>query len=94
MGLSKVLNPETGTLEEEDKDASEGEIDVDSADPWTDAGPLGERFLWRASPALLLLFQDSGVRSFCPVEPLSDLPSWLVLPGLELVLVRAARASL
>lgn len=43
---------------------------------------------------LLLLFQDSGVSSFCPVTPLSTLPSWLVLLGLELVLVRAARASL
>lgn len=44
MGLSRVLSPETGTLEEEE-DASEEEIEVDSADPWISPGPLGERFL-------------------------------------------------
>lgn len=42
MGLSRVLSPET--LEEEE-DASEEEIEVDSADPWISPGPLGERFL-------------------------------------------------
>lgn len=48
MGLSRVLNPETGTLdeeEEEEEDASEEEMEVDSANPWISAGPFGERFL-------------------------------------------------
>lgn len=44
MGLSRVLKPETGTLEEEE-DASEGETEVDAADPWMGVGPLGDRFL-------------------------------------------------
>lgn len=90
MGLSRDLSPETETLEDELEDASEEEMEADSADPWTSDGPLGDMFLCRASPALLLLFQDSGVSSFCPV---STLASWAVLLGLELVLVRAARAS-
>lgn len=46
MGLSRLLSPETAILEEEEEDdASEGEIEVDSADPWIGVGPLGERFL-------------------------------------------------
>lgn len=44
MGLSSVLSPETGTLELEE-DASDGEMEVDSADPWIGVEPLGERFL-------------------------------------------------
>lgn len=44
MGLSIVLSPETGILELEE-DASEGDMEVDSADPWIGVGPLGERFL-------------------------------------------------
>lgn len=41
MGLSRVLRPETGSLDE-DMD-SDGEID--SVDPWISVGPLGEMFL-------------------------------------------------
>lgn len=61
MVLSSVLSPETVTfgLQEE---ASEGDTEVDSADPWIGAGTFGERFLRQASPALL--FQESGVSSF------------------------------
>lgn len=44
MGLSSVLSPETGTLELEE-DASEVEMEVDSADPCIGVAPLGERFL-------------------------------------------------
>lgn len=45
MGLSSVLSPEAGALELEE-DASEGAMEVDSADPWwTGVDPLGERFL-------------------------------------------------
>lgn len=90
MGLSSVLNPDTVTLEFEEE-ASEGEMEVDSADPRIGAGTLGERFLRRASPALLL-FQESGVSNFWPPKLFSALPSWLDLLGLELV--SAARASL
>lgn len=42
MGLSTVLSPEIWALELQ-KDASEGEMEVDSADPWIVVG--GERFL-------------------------------------------------
>lgn len=44
MGLSNVLSAEmeTETLEE---DASDEEIELVSADPWTDVDPLGERLL-------------------------------------------------
>lgn len=73
MDLSRVLRPETGTFEVEE-DASEGDME-DSPNPRISAGPLGERFLLRASPVLLLLFQDSGVSSFCPATMLSILPS-------------------
>lgn len=45
MGLSRVLSPETGTLEEEEEDASEEEMEVDSVDACISVGPLGERFL-------------------------------------------------
>lgn len=75
MALSRFLSPETDTLEDEEEVASEGEMEADSADPWISACPLGERFLLRASPVLLLLFQDSGVSSFCPVTLLSIRPS-------------------
>ena len=103
MGLSRSLSPETGTLEEEEEDASEGDTELDAAEAWLGVWPLGDRVLWRRSPTPPWppppppppppLLQDSGVSSF---GPLSDRPSWPLRPGLELeegVLVRAARAS-
>lgn len=89
MGLSTVLRPETWTLELE-IGVSEEVMGVDSDDSWIVVGALGETFLTRFSPALLLLFQESGVSNFCPVTT-STLSSWLGLLGLELM--RAARAS-
>lgn len=43
MGLSRVLSPGIGFLELE-VDVSEGDMELDSADPWFGVGPLGERF--------------------------------------------------
>lgn len=43
MCLSRVLSPGIWILELEE-DASEGDMEVDSADPWFGVCPLGERF--------------------------------------------------
>jgi len=32
-GLSRSLSPDTGPLEEEEEDASEGEVELDAAEP-------------------------------------------------------------
>ena len=50
MGLSRSLSPETGTLEGEEEDASEGDTELDAAEAWLGVWPLGDRVLWRRSP--------------------------------------------
>lgn len=43
MGLSRVLCPVTGSLEEDD--VSDGDAEDDSDDPRIGVGPLGDMFL-------------------------------------------------